>query len=136
MNLAYKKILGKFTKVLGFGKTPPHVGKISQIISFFLFESVPYFFQTQCICIHVYVYMCVCMCISVCMRIHMHVESALCLCQPLADPLYLSCLLCANYCLLCALSTFSFALFFSIFYMFFYIPFFFISLASFVPIIG
>ena len=37
MNLAYKKILGKFTKVLGFGKTPPpHVGKISQIISFFL----------------------------------------------------------------------------------------------------
>ena len=56
------------------------------------------------------------------MRIHMHVESALCLCQPLADPLYLSCLLCANYCLLCALSTFSLALFFfSIFYMFFYI---------------
>ena len=41
MNLAYKKILGKFTKkVLGFGKTPPHVGKISQIMSFF-FESVP-----------------------------------------------------------------------------------------------
>ena len=37
MNLAYKKILGKFTKVLGFGKTPPpHVGKNSQIISFFL----------------------------------------------------------------------------------------------------
>ena len=36
MNLAYKKILGKFTKVLGF----PHVGKNSQIISFF-FESVP-----------------------------------------------------------------------------------------------
>ena len=23
MNLAYKKILGKFSKVLGFGKTPP-----------------------------------------------------------------------------------------------------------------
>ena len=42
-NLAYKKILGKFTKVLGFGKTPPHVGKNSQIISFFFFESVPYF---------------------------------------------------------------------------------------------
>ena len=40
-NLAYKKILGKFTKVLGFGKTPPHVGKNSQIISFFFFESVP-----------------------------------------------------------------------------------------------
>ena len=40
MNLAYKKILGKFTKVLGFGKTPPHVGKNSQIMSFF-FESVP-----------------------------------------------------------------------------------------------
>ena len=37
-NLAYKKILGKFTKVLGFGKTPPPlVGKNSQIISgFFL----------------------------------------------------------------------------------------------------
>ena len=35
MNLAYKKILGKFTKVLGFGKTPPHVGKNSQIILFF-----------------------------------------------------------------------------------------------------
>ena len=41
MNLAYKKILGKFTKVLGFGKTPPHVGKNSQIISFFLVEHVP-----------------------------------------------------------------------------------------------
>ena len=42
MNLAYKKILGKFTKVLGFGKTPPpHVGKNSQIVSFFLFENVP-----------------------------------------------------------------------------------------------
>ena len=38
MNLAYKKILGKFTKVLGFGKTPPpHVGKNSQIKSFFSF---------------------------------------------------------------------------------------------------
>ena len=44
MNLAYKKILGKFTKVLGFGKTPPpHVGKNSQIISFFFSENVPYF---------------------------------------------------------------------------------------------
>ena len=41
MNLAYKKILGKFTKVLGFGKTPPHVGKNSQMISLFFFESVP-----------------------------------------------------------------------------------------------
>ena len=40
-NLAYKKILGKFTKVLGFGKTPPQVGKNFQIISFFLFDSVP-----------------------------------------------------------------------------------------------
>ena len=38
MNLAYKKILGKFTKVLGFGKTPPHVGKNSQMISFFFWE--------------------------------------------------------------------------------------------------
>ena len=27
MNLAYKKILGKFTKVLGFGKTPPPCGE-------------------------------------------------------------------------------------------------------------
>ena len=42
MNLAYKKILGKFTKVLGFGKTPPHVGKNSQIMSYFFSESVPY----------------------------------------------------------------------------------------------
>ena len=40
MNLAYKKILGKFTKVLGFGKTPPHVGKNSQIILFFS-ENLP-----------------------------------------------------------------------------------------------
>ena len=48
MNLAYKKILGKFTKVLGFGKTPPpHVGKNSQIISFFLFDSVPKVFLAK-----------------------------------------------------------------------------------------
>ena len=46
MNLAYKKILGKFTKVLGFGKTPPHVRKNSQMISFF-FESLPYFTYVQ-----------------------------------------------------------------------------------------
>ena len=40
MNLAYKKILGKFTKVLGFGKTPPpHVGKSSQMISFFFLRA-------------------------------------------------------------------------------------------------
>ena len=39
MNLAYKKILGKFTKVLGFGKTPPHVGKNSQMISFFFLRA-------------------------------------------------------------------------------------------------
>ena len=39
MNLAYKKILGKFTKVLGFGKTPPHVEKNSQIISFFFMRA-------------------------------------------------------------------------------------------------
>ena len=32
MNLAYKKILGQFTKVLGIEKTPPHVGENSQII--------------------------------------------------------------------------------------------------------
>ena len=41
MNLAYKKILGKFTKVLGFGKTPhPMLGKIPKWYRFF-FESVP-----------------------------------------------------------------------------------------------
>ena len=39
MNLAYKKVLGKFTKVLGFGKTPPHVGKNSQIMSFFFLKA-------------------------------------------------------------------------------------------------
>ena len=39
MNLAYKKILGKFTKILGFGKNPPHVGKNSQIISFFFMRA-------------------------------------------------------------------------------------------------
>ena len=37
MNLAYKKILGKFTKVLGFGKTPPPMlGKIPERYRFFL----------------------------------------------------------------------------------------------------
>ena len=37
-----QKILGQFTKVLGIGKTPPpHIGKNSQIIPYFLFESVP-----------------------------------------------------------------------------------------------
>ena len=37
MNLAYKKILGKFTKVLGFGKTPPPMlGKIPKWYRFFL----------------------------------------------------------------------------------------------------
>ena len=42
MNLAYKKILGQFTKVLGIGKTlPPHVGKNSQIMSYFFPENVP-----------------------------------------------------------------------------------------------
>ena len=40
MNLAYKKILGKFTKVLGFGKTPPMLGKIPKWYRVF-FESVP-----------------------------------------------------------------------------------------------
>ena len=33
-----KALFFKFTKVLGFGKTPPHVGKNSQIISFFFWE--------------------------------------------------------------------------------------------------
>ena len=36
-----KALFFKFTKVSGFGKTPPHVGKNSQIISFFFVESVP-----------------------------------------------------------------------------------------------
>ena len=35
MILAYKKTLGKFTKVLGFEKTPPPFGKNSQKIPFF-----------------------------------------------------------------------------------------------------
>ena len=43
MNLAYKKIIGKFTKVLGFGKPPPPCWeKIPNDIVFF-FESVPYY---------------------------------------------------------------------------------------------
>ena len=36
MNLAYKKILGKFTNL---GRPPPHVGKISQIISVFFMRA-------------------------------------------------------------------------------------------------
>ena len=36
MNLAYKKILGKFTKVLGIGKTPPYWEKFpNNPVSFF-----------------------------------------------------------------------------------------------------
>ena len=31
-NLAYKKILGKFTKVLGFGKAPPHVVHVESVL--------------------------------------------------------------------------------------------------------
>ena len=39
MNLAYKKILGKFTKVLGFGKTPPPCWeKFPNNIVFFFWE--------------------------------------------------------------------------------------------------
>jgi len=41
MILAYKKTLGKFTKVLGFEKTPPPFGKNSQKIPFFFVGSVP-----------------------------------------------------------------------------------------------
>ena len=43
MNLAYKKILGKFTKVLGFGKTPPPPcwENFPNNVVFF-FEGVPY----------------------------------------------------------------------------------------------
>ena len=41
MNLAYKKILGKFTKVLGFGKTPPPCGEKFPNDIVFFFESVP-----------------------------------------------------------------------------------------------
>ena len=47
MNLAYKKILGKFTKVLGFGKTPPHVGKNSQMILFFFLSAYLISFGTD-----------------------------------------------------------------------------------------
>ena len=36
--LAYQKWLGKFTKVLGIGKTPPHVGKNSQNKSRIFFD--------------------------------------------------------------------------------------------------
>ena len=40
MNLAYKKILGKFTKVLGFGKTPPPMlGKIPKWYRFFFLRA-------------------------------------------------------------------------------------------------
>ena len=35
MILAYKKTLGKFTKDLGFEKTPPPFGKIPKKIPFF-----------------------------------------------------------------------------------------------------
>ena len=41
MNLAYKKILGKFTKVLGFGKTPPPCWEKFPNNIVFFFESVP-----------------------------------------------------------------------------------------------
>ena len=42
MNLAYKKILGKFTKVLGFGKTPPPCWeKFPNNIVFFLEPTTP-----------------------------------------------------------------------------------------------
>ena len=44
MNLAYKKILGKFTKVLGFGKTPPPCWEKFPNNIVFFFESVPHFF--------------------------------------------------------------------------------------------
>ena len=53
MNLAYKKILGKFTKVLGFGKTPPpHVGKISQIMSFFFWERTLLLLLWKCLAVY------------------------------------------------------------------------------------
>ena len=51
MNLAYKKILGKFTKVLGFGKTPPHVGKNSQIMSFFFLRAYLIFSDLKQFCL-------------------------------------------------------------------------------------
>ena len=41
MNLAYKKILGKFTKVLGFGKTPPPCWEKFPNNVVFFFDSVP-----------------------------------------------------------------------------------------------
>ena len=44
MNLAYKKILGKFTKVLGFGKTPPPCWENFPNNIVFFNESEPYCF--------------------------------------------------------------------------------------------
>ena len=41
MILAYKKTLGKFTKVLGFEKTPPPFGKKSQKIPIFFWGERP-----------------------------------------------------------------------------------------------
>ena len=41
MNLAYKKILGKFTKVLGFGKSPPQPSWEKFPNNIVFFESVP-----------------------------------------------------------------------------------------------
>ena len=46
MILAYKKTLGKFTKVLGFEKTPPPLGKIPKKSRFF-FWGVPLRRQDQ-----------------------------------------------------------------------------------------
>ena len=47
MNLAYKKILGKFTKVLGFGKTPPPCWeKFPNDIVFFLTANLRFHFVT------------------------------------------------------------------------------------------
>ena len=47
MNLAYKKILGKFTKVLGFGKTPaPCWEKFPKNIVFFLERTLTFLIIT------------------------------------------------------------------------------------------
>ena len=51
-NLAYKKILGKFTKVLGFGKTPPPCWEKFPNNIVFLVEHVPELSRPVWSCFH------------------------------------------------------------------------------------